>query len=70
MDDQETRGKERLSDKAVTGYALFLALKEVALQVTDLRGLLNVRKQVASDEVREVRVTWVDTNPDTPVTNV
>jgi len=65
LNDQETRGgPEAPIESAVRGPFGFLALKDHVLATKDIRGLLSVRKQLASEEIREVKVTWVDSSPD------
>ena len=57
------------SENAVVGVFGFLAMKDLSLGVRDVRGLLNVRKQLSSEEIREVKVTWVDSSPDPSAIN-
>jgi hypothetical protein len=66
LNDQGTREEENGTpiDSVVTGATSSLAFKDGELDVRDLRGILNVRKQLESEEIREVRVTWVESNPD------
>lgn len=45
-----------------------LANREAALSVADIVRLLELQKQLASEEVREVKVTWVEFNPAPSVT--
>jgi hypothetical protein len=52
-----------LIDVAVAGFLKALADKEVKLAVPDVLRLLELRKQMAYDELREVRVRWVESNP-------
>jgi hypothetical protein len=61
---QETPGESGLVDQLANGFVTYLAVKEEGLAVTAVRSLLNLRKQLSSEEVREVRVTWVDSNQD------
>ena len=70
MNDQERQEEAgtRIDDSA-NGVFSFLALKNLTLGTRDVRGLINVRKQLSSEEIREVKVTWVDSNPDPSVTN-
>jgi len=64
MDDEETyKGAVKLIDGAVMGFLEALATKEVKLAVADLLRLLDLRKQLLCDELREVRVQWVESNP-------
>jgi hypothetical protein len=70
LNEQETRGDgETPIDNSVCGVFGVLALKELTPGLRDVRGLLNVRKQMATEEIREVRVTWVDSKPDPSATN-
>lgn len=62
MNDQEPGDNGTPLDNTVGGLHGSLALKELELEVTDVKGLLGVRKQLTSEEIREVRVTWVDSN--------
>ena len=52
-----------LIDEAVQGFLETLSAKEVKLTVTDTLRLLDLRKQLTRDELREVRVRWVESNP-------
>lgn len=70
MNDQKTREEAGApTEDSVGGVFGFLALKYLTLGIRDVRGLLNVRKQLASEEIREVKVTWVDSNPDPSAIN-
>jgi len=71
LNDQET-WEERGTpiDHSVGGIFSFIALKDQTLGVRDARGLLNVRKQLGSEEIREVKVSWVDSNPDSSATSI
>ena len=70
MNDQETREEAGTPiDNTVSRAFSFLSLKDDTFGIRDVRGLLNVGKQLASEEIREVKVTWVDSNPDPSVTN-
>ena len=69
MNDEKTREGDTQIDDSVCGVFCFLALKDLLLGVRDMRGLVNVRKQMASEEIREVKVTWVDSKPDPSATN-
>ena len=69
MNDQKTRAGDTPIDNSFGGVFCFLALKDLSLGVRDMRGLVNVRKQLASEEIREVKVTWVDSKPDPSATN-
>jgi len=70
MDDQRTP-KDAVTkiDAVVAGYLDSLEAKEVKLSVVDVLRLLDLRKQLAGNEIREVRVTWVESNPDPFATN-
>src|SRR5579859_5027986 len=64
MDDPETYGNAvTLIDQAVNAFLNALADKQVKLAVADVLRLLDLRKQLAHDEIREVRATWVDSDP-------
>jgi hypothetical protein len=64
MDDQGTNQvAAALIDVAVSGFLNSLAEKEVKLTVVDVLRLLDLRKQLAQNELREVRVRWVESNP-------
>jgi hypothetical protein len=70
LNDQETREEVGTPiDNTVSSVFSFLSLKDNTFGIRDVRSLLNVGKQLASEEIREVKVTWVDSNPDPSVTN-
>jgi hypothetical protein len=71
LHDQETRNDGGTPfDSTVNGAFCYHSMKDDALGMRDVRCLLSVQKQLASEEIREVRVTWVDSSPDPPVTNI
>ena len=71
MDDQGApSGAVAKIDAAVAGYLEALQTKEVKLNVGDVLRLLDLRKQLASNEIREVRVRWVESNPDPFAINI
>jgi hypothetical protein len=47
-------------DNAVMKFLTTLATREVKLSVSDVMRLLDLRKELAHDEIREVRVKWVE----------
>jgi len=62
--DQETnRSAVQHIDAAVLTFITGLGNKETKLSVSDVMRLIDLRKEVAHDELREVRVTWVESNP-------
>ena len=64
MDDRRTlEGSGELIDEALQGFLLTLKEREAKLTVCDTLRLLDLRKQLAHDELREVRVRWVESNP-------
>jgi hypothetical protein len=64
MDEQATPdGAVALIDQAVTRFLQALGGAEVKLAVADALRLLDLRKQLAFDEIREVRARWVESNP-------
>jgi hypothetical protein len=71
MDEKETK-KDPTSaiDEAVNGFINGLEKNGAKLSVTDVIRLLELRKQLAQDDVREVRVTWADSDPDPVVINI
>jgi hypothetical protein len=70
LKDQEAPGGGDTMDNSVSGVFSVLAVKDLALGIRDMRGLINVRKQLGSEEIREVRVTWVDSKPDPSAINI
>ena len=50
-------------DHAVNRFLADLESEAVKLSVADVQRLLELRKQLAQDEVREVRVRWVESSP-------
>jgi len=70
LNDHETREEFGTPIyNTVSSVFSFLSLKDNTFGIRDVRGLLNVGKQLASEEIREVKVTWVDSSPDPSVTN-
>lgn len=64
MDGQgKNEGVAELIDAVVNEFFNTLAKKEGKLSVADVQRLLDLRKQLAQDELREVRVKWVASNP-------
>jgi hypothetical protein len=65
LNDQGTREEDGTPiGTVVTGVSGSLSLKDDEVGVLDLRGVLNVRKHLAGEEIKEVQVTWVESNPD------
>jgi hypothetical protein len=63
MDDQVTeKSVVSLIDQAIARFLAGLDKNEVKLAVADAQRLLDLRKQLAQDEIREVKVTWVESN--------
>jgi hypothetical protein len=50
-------------DDAIQKFLTTLGTQDFKLTVADVLRLLELRKQFAHDELREVRVRWVDSNP-------
>ena len=50
-------------DNAVMNFLTTLATKEVRLSVSDVMRLLELRKELAHNEIREVKVQWVESKP-------
>jgi 2-polyprenyl-6-methoxyphenol hydroxylase-like FAD-dependent oxidoreductase len=64
VDDQETsKNAGSLIDDAVHNFLTALAAQGVKLSVADVMRLLDLWKELARNEIREVRVRWVDSNP-------
>ena len=57
----ETGNDIEVINTAIRSILDGLKNNESKLSVSDLVRLLDARKQLASDSVREVKVTWVDT---------
>jgi len=55
-------GAERI-DKAIMNFLEALKQNEVKLSVADVMRLVELRKELAHNEVREVKVQWVEYNP-------
>lgn len=68
MDDL-AKGKSALEqiDRAVNTFLAALSIQEdteeIRLAVADMTRLLDLRQQLSKDEIREVRVRWVESNP-------
>lgn len=64
MDEQEkSHGDVAQIDGAISRFLDALAQNEVKLAVADVLRLLDLRKELGINEVREVRVRWVESNP-------
>jgi hypothetical protein len=50
-------------DEALKRFFTSLAKGEVKVIVSDALRLLELRKQLAQDEIREVKVKWVEPKP-------
>jgi hypothetical protein len=61
--ERRLEGTGELIDGAVKGFLTALTANEVKLTVADVLRLLDLRKQLAHEELREVRVKWVESNP-------
>lgn len=65
MEQENTRQSAvELIDQTVNEFLTRLKNKEMKLTVSDLLRLLELRNQLARDEVREVRVKWVESSPE------
>ena len=65
MDEQGTdKSAVEQIDQAVQGFLAKLGSEETRLSVGDVMRLMELRKELARDQVREVKVTWVESNPD------
>ena len=58
-----------LIDNVVREFLVGLKEKEAKLTVSDTLRLLDLQKQLAHQELREVRVRWVEYNPDPLASN-
>jgi hypothetical protein len=58
-----SEGAVGLIDAAVNSFLDALRDKKVKLGVADVLRLLDLRKQIAHDRVREVKVRWVESKP-------
>jgi hypothetical protein len=56
----EDTGNAAQIDNAVMKFLTTLAANEVKLSVSDVMRLLDLRKELAHNEIREVRVKWVE----------
>ena len=67
MDEQKTNvSVTKLIDQAINKFLGALAGKEipeVKLVVADVLRLIDLRKQLATEEIREVRIRWVESEP-------
>jgi len=71
MNEQEMRESAVESiDGAIKTFLAGLKTKDGKLGVTDVLRLLDLRKELAKDEVREVKVTWVESESDLFLTNI
>jgi hypothetical protein len=68
MDEHHEKNKIQESidriDDTISKFFESLEASEKKLSVADVIRLLELRKQLASDEIREVQVTWVESNMD------
>ena len=62
MDDSE-RPSTRSIDKALAKFLKSLEEGGVKLIVADALRLLELRRELARQEIREVKVTWVEPKP-------
>jgi hypothetical protein len=70
MTEQEMiEGTTEMIDRAIESFLGGLSKQEVKLSVGDIVKLLDLRKELARNEVREVRVQWVESNPAPSVIN-
>ena len=53
-------------DERIKSFIVELKDKKTKLTLADIARLLELRKQLASEELREVKVTWVEYKPATP----
>jgi hypothetical protein len=62
--DQKQESKSSLNtiDEAIKSFFEDLKNKEKKLSVSDAIRLLELRKQLASEQIREVKVTWVESS--------
>ena len=63
------RESAEIIDGAITNFLAGLGKKGRQLSVSDVMRLMDLRTQLARDQVREVRVTWVESNPALSATN-
>lgn len=64
MEDQGTdKSAVAQIDRAVQQFLTELAEQKVKLNVSDVARLMDLRNDFAQDEVREVKVTWVESDP-------
>jgi hypothetical protein len=62
MNDELKGERAELIDNAIDNFLNALSINEAKLSVGDVARLLDLRKEFARDEIREVRVKWVDFN--------
>ena len=59
---QESKSSLNTIDEAINAFFEDLKNKDKKLSVSDAIRLLELRKQLASEQVREVKVTWVESS--------
>jgi hypothetical protein len=63
------RESAAIIDGAISNFLAGLGKKNLKLSVTDVMRLMDLRNQLEREQVREVRVTWVESNPELSATN-
>lgn len=67
MDEQDAdSGLAGIIDKRIEGFIRNLKTEDTKLTISDIVRLLELRKEIASEELREVKVTWVEYKPAPP----
>lgn len=70
MDGEEAhQSAVALIDRVLDNFLVDLEKKEIRLTVADVLRLIDLRRQLAHNELSEVRVTWVESNAAPSVTN-
>ena len=59
---QESKSSLNTIDEAINAFFEDLKNKDKKLSVSDAIRLLELRKQLASEQVREVKVSWVESS--------